>query len=188
MRQFVSHVGRQDGSSEVIALAHSLMISFRTSGPRLHSHSLHPPAAMIQDLLRFDFFRCHRDYGAIFLRLLLGIFILHGVQDNILSWAKMVEFEKFLVARGVPLPLFAAHLSVYAQFICGVSILLGAFIRPASIVFIINFVCAIFIAHLGDPFPRMFPALMMIAAGLFFLFHGAGKFSVDEWIDDREKN
>lgn len=142
---------------------------------------------MIKDVPGFDFFRRHREYAAIFLRLLTGIFIIHGVQDNILSWAQMVEFEKFLATRGVPLPLFAAHLSVYAQFICGLSILLGAFIRLTSVLFIINFVCAIFIAHLGDPFPRMFPALMMIAAGLFFLFHGAGKVSVDEWIDDREK-
>ena len=33
----------------------------------------------------------------------------------------------------------------------------------------------------------MFPALMMIAAGLFFLFNGAGKFSVDELLERRAK-
>ena len=124
----------------------------------------------------------------LFLRLLIGSFIIWGVQDNILSWAQMLEFEKFLGQRGVPSPLFAAHLSVYAQFICGVSILLGAFIRPISVIFIINFICAIVIAHLGQPFRAMLPALMMLASGVFFLFHGAGKPSIDAWLKSNEKN
>jgi len=141
---------------------------------------------MIARFLRFDFFARYRDYAPIFLRLLIGIFIIHGVQDNILSSERMVEFEKFLAARGVPATAFAARLSVYAQFICGVSILLGAWIRLTSVVFIINFICAIVIAHLGHSFQLMFPALMMIAAGLFFLFNGAGRVSIDALLDRRD--
>jgi uncharacterized membrane protein YphA (DoxX/SURF4 family) len=34
----------------------------------------------------------------------------------------------------------------------------------------------------------MFPALTMIAAGFFFLFHGAGKLSVDELLERRAQN
>ena len=97
----------------------------------------------------------------------------------------MLEFQQFLHKRGVPYSLFAAVLSVYAQLICGISILLGAFIRLTSVVFIINFIFAILIAHRGDSFRGMFPALMMIAAGLFFLFNGAGKLSIDEWLEGR---
>ena len=140
---------------------------------------------MIRQLLCFDWFKRHRDYGALLLRLLIGIFIIHGVQDNILSWERMKEFEKFLSARGVPFPLFAAHLSVYAQLICGLSILLGFFLRQTSVIFIINFIAAIAIAHLRDPFPRMLPALMMIASGFFFLFHGAGRPSIDDSLERR---
>jgi putative oxidoreductase len=138
---------------------------------------------MLSRLLRLGFFERYRDYAPIFLRLLIGIFIIHGVQDNMLSTERMAEFEKFLAARGVPAAAAAARLSVYAQFICGVSILLGAWIRLTSIVFIINFIFAIMIAHLGDPFQRMFPALMMIAAGLFFLFNGAGRLSIDALLE-----
>jgi putative oxidoreductase len=140
---------------------------------------------MIRQLLCFDWFKRHRDYGALLLRLLIGIFIIHGVQDNILSWERMKEFEKFLSARGVPFPLFAAHLSVYAQLICGLSILLGFFLRQTSVIFIINFIAAIAIAHLRDPLPRMLPALMMIASGFFFLFHGAGRPSLDDSLERR---
>jgi putative oxidoreductase len=141
---------------------------------------------MLSRLLRLDFFERYRDYAPIFLRLLIGIFIIHGVQDNMLSSERMAEFEKFLTARGVPAAAAAARLSVYAQFICGVSILLGAWIRLTSIVFIINFIVAIVIAHLGQSFPQMFPALMMIAAGLFFLFNGAGRLSIDALMERRD--
>ena len=140
---------------------------------------------MLQNILQFEFFKTREEYGTVFLRLLIGVFIIWGVADNILSWTHMLEFQKFLGARGVPNPLFAAHLSVYAQFICGLSILFGAFVRLTSIVFIINFIAAIVIAHRGHSFQQMFPALMMIAAGLFFLFHGAGRLSVDEYLEAR---
>jgi putative oxidoreductase len=141
---------------------------------------------MLSRLLRLDFLEPYRDYAPIFLRLLIGIFIIHGVQDNILSGERMAEFEKFLAARGVPGVAAAARLSVYAQFICGISILLGAWIRLTSVVFIINFIFAIIIAHRGHSFQQMFPALMMIAAGLFFLFNGAGRLSIDALLERRE--
>lgn len=155
---------------------------------RLKAGNYAPSATprMLQNLLQFDFFKTREEYGTVFLRLLIGVFIIWGVADNILNWEHMLEFEKFLGARGVPYPLFAAHLSVYAQFICGLSILFGAFVRLTSIIFIINFIAAIVIAHLGQSFRQMFPALMMIAAGLFFLFHGAGPLSVDAWLEKRK--
>ncbi|HEX8175823.1 MAG TPA: DoxX family protein [Pyrinomonadaceae bacterium] len=129
----------------------------------------------------------YRDYSAVFIRLLVGPFIIWGVQDNILSWEQMLEFRDFLAERGVAFPLFAACLSVYTQFICGLSILLGAFVRLTSIPFIINFAAALLIAHRGDAFRAMFPALMMLAIGFFFLFHGAGKLSVDERLGKRKR-
>ncbi len=130
----------------------------------------------------------YREYGPVFIRLIIGSFIIWGVQDNILSYAQMLEFRDFLAARGVPLPLVAAHLSVYTQFICGLSILFGAFLRLTSIPFIINFIAAILIAHRGDTFRGMLPALVMLFSGLFFLLHGAGKLSVDELLERRVKS
>jgi putative oxidoreductase len=130
----------------------------------------------------------YRDYSAIFIRLIVGSFIIWGVQDNLLSREQMLEFRDFLAAHSVPFPLFAAHLSVYTQFVCGLSILVGAFVRLTSIPFIINFIAAFLIAHRNDTFGGMFPALMMLAAGLFFLFHGAGKVSVDEWLEKRKRS
>ena len=137
------------------------------------------------NFLNFNYFKRHQGYGTIFLRLLVGSFIIWGVQDNVFSYERMEEFAAFLAARNVPLPLFSAFLSVYVQLICGISILLGAWIRLAAIFLIINFIAAIIIAHLDDSFRGMLPALMMLASGFFFLFNGAGKLSVDEMLESR---
>ncbi|MDQ3714055.1 MAG: DoxX family protein [Acidobacteriota bacterium] len=138
---------------------------------------------MISKLFNFEFFKKYKEYAPVFLRLLIGVFIIHGVQDNVFSYEHMKEFAAFLQQKNVPFPLPSAFLSAYAQMICGISILLGAFVRPFAILFIINFIAAVIIAHLGDGFRAMFPALMMIAAGFFFLFNGAGKLSVDELLE-----
>ncbi len=140
---------------------------------------------MIPRILQLEFFKRHREYGVIFLRLIIGSFIIWGVQDNVLSYERMEEFATFLGERGVPYPLFAAFLSAYTQMVCGILFLVGAATRLASIPFIINFIAALIIAHRGDTFRDMFPALMMLCAGLFFLFHGAGKLSVDEALEKR---
>jgi putative oxidoreductase len=45
---------------------------------------------------------------------------------------------------------------------------------------IINFIAALQIAHIGASFQDSFDAIMMLAGSLFFLFYGAGKWSVDQ--------
>jgi putative oxidoreductase len=140
---------------------------------------------MTDKFLEFAFFKQRREYGVLFIRLIIGAFIVWGVQDNVFSSAQMEEFAHFLGAHGVPFPLFSAFLSAYTQFVCGILILAGAFVRLMSIPFIINFIAAIIIAHRGDTFRGMFPALLMIFVGLFFLFHGAGKPSFDDWRERR---
>ena len=135
---------------------------------------------MIPKILRLQFLEKYSAYGALFLRLVVGSFLVYGTQDNVFSYARMVEFEHFLAARGVPVPLAAAFVSAYAQFVCGILFVLGAATRAAAAVMVINFIAAILIAHLRDSFQGMLAALMMLASALFFLLHGAGKPSVDE--------
>lgn len=128
----------------------------------------------------------YKEYGVIFIRLIVGFHLIYGTQDNVFSYARMEEFAGFLSTRGVPFPLFSAFLSAYAQFICGALFLIGAATRYAAVVMIINFIAAIIIAHLGDTYPNMFPALMMLATACFFLLHGAGKLSVDSALEKRK--
>ncbi len=128
----------------------------------------------------------YKEYGVIFIRLVVGFHLVYGTQDNVFSYARMEEFAAFLSARGVPFPLFSAFLSAYAQFIGGILFIVGAATRYAAVVMIINFLAALVIAHIGDTYPNMFPALMMLAAGCFFLLHGPGKISVDDFLEQRK--
>ena len=132
---------------------------------------------------RFEFFRRRREYGAFFVRLVVGLILVHQSQDNVFSYARMLEFRDFLAARNVPWPLVAAHVSVYAQFICGILYLLGLFVRPAALLMIINFIAALVIAHRNPPIEGAFLALVMLFCSLFLLFNGAGKPSIDDRIE-----
>jgi putative oxidoreductase len=134
-----------------------------------------------------SFFKGREEYGHIFLRLLIGWRLIDGTQDNIFSWERMIEFSDFLSAYGVVMPLAAAMISVYAQFVAGILYLLGAFIRMSALVMIVNFIVALLIVHAGTTFQESFQALTMLFGSVFFLFAGAGKFSVDHWLEMRNK-
>jgi putative oxidoreductase len=90
------------------------------------------------------YFERRKDYGAFFLRVLIGWRLVDGTQDNVFSWDRMLEFRDFLNQQEVVYPLVAAIVSVYAQFICGILYIAGLFIRPAAIVMIIKFYSRLF--------------------------------------------
>jgi len=133
----------------------------------------------------FGFFERHREYGAVFVRLVVGFVLIYGTQDNVFSHERMLEFRDFLAARRVPLPLFAAYLSAYAQFVCGILYVLGLLVRPAALVMVVNFVAALVIAHLDTPLDAARLALCMLFSSLFLLFNGAGELSLDNYLSRR---
>ena len=128
----------------------------------------------------FKWFESRREYGMFFVRLTIGFHLIYGTADNIFSWARMMEFREFLHNQGVPFPLFAANLSAWAQFICGILFLLGLFTRPAAAVMIINFIAALLIAHRTGGYPPAALAVIMLFSSIALLVHGPGKPSVDE--------
>jgi putative oxidoreductase len=128
-----------------------------------------------------------KDFATFLLRLLLGARLVWGTQDNVFSWERMEEFAGFLNANGVPWPLPGAVVSAWVQFVCGILLIVGAFTRWASILIVVNFIAALLIAHRADTFEGMFPALVMLFGGLFFLFHGASRPSVDAALERRQR-
>ena len=136
-------------------------------------------------MLQLSALEKYKEYGVIFIRLVVGFHLIYGTQDNVFSFARMEEFAGFLSVRGVPFPLFSAFVSVYAQFVCGLLFIVGLATRYAAVVMIINFIAALIIAHIGDTYPNMFPALMMLAAACFFLVHGAGNLSIESTLKKR---
>lgn len=127
---------------------------------------------------KFSWLEAYQERGVIFIRLIIGFDLVYGTQDNVFSYGRMLEFANFLAVRGVPFPLFSAFLSAYAQFICGILLIVGGATRHSALIMVIN-VATLLIAHLGDSYAGMFPALMMLAAACFLFMHGPGKLSVD---------
>lgn len=121
-------------------------------------------------------------YGALgvpLFRLFLGATLVYGTQDNVFHRERMLEFRDFLAQNGFPAPLFSAHLSAYAQFACGLLIIAGAATRPAALVMVVNFLVALGMVHVGQPFNANISPLAMLFGAAMLALHGAGAYSVD---------
>ncbi|GAA4788966.1 hypothetical protein GCM10023231_16560 [Olivibacter ginsenosidimutans] len=106
--------------------------------------------------------------------------------DNILYRLHMQEFISFLREHQLPYPTLA-YLSVYTQFICGCLFIAGYYQRIAALLMIINFIFAILFVHIGDVYANTFPALFMLASSLSLFFSGAGKLSIDYYLQRKGK-
>jgi len=133
------------------------------------------------------FFEANKSVGILFLRIFVGLRLLYGVIDNVVSWEKMVEFSGFLQTYDFPYPIISATLSVYVQLFCAIFILIGFRIRVASFFLVFNFIIALLFVHLKahDSVEGMTPALAMLFGGLTLLFTGAGKISLSNYINSK---
>ena len=121
----------------------------------------------------------HAEVGTVVLRLFFGITLIYGTQDNIFHQEHMLKFRDFVAQHGFPYPLMSAYVSAYAQFICGALLTIGALTRLSSMVMIINFIVALLMVHVGQPFGANISPLAMLFCGVFFLLHGPGPWAVD---------
>lgn len=119
---------------------------------------------------RFD------DIGLLLLRLCTGAFLISQSQDNVFSAARMDEFVKFLVQFNFVYPEITAPLSVYAQFAAGIGFVLGLFARFFGLITMVNFIVACRMVHWAQDFQGWWPALILVALGLYFGLRGAGRY------------
>jgi putative oxidoreductase len=127
----------------------------------------------------FSWFERNKDWGIFLLRLFIGLRLIYGVQDNVLSWEHMTRFSDFLQQFHFPIPLVCAVISVYAQLIAGIMVILGWGIRYAAIILIINFLVALVMVHRSQPIEAMTAPMAILFSAILFLFHGAGRISID---------
>ena len=126
-----------------------------------------------------DWLDARREYGMIFFRFIIGFHLVYGTADNVFNWQRMLEFRDFLASSGTPWPLAAAIVSAWAQFLCGLLFIIGAAVRPAALMMIINFLCALLIAHRSGGYPPAALALIMLFSSIGLMVHGAGRLSID---------
>lgn len=112
------------------------------------------------------------------LRLLVGTFLVWGVLDNLLDRARMLEFARFLDVHGFPWPLFCAHLSAWAQLLCGLAFITGIGFRTGGLLCAVNFTVAIAMVDHRLGIRGAFPAAMLTLVGLYFAARGPGPLHV----------
>lgn len=122
----------------------------------------------------------HRDLGVLALRLFVGARLVYGVLDNVISGEHMREFEQFLTQFHFPWPAVAAPLSVYAQLLTGLAILLGWQTRLAALLMMVNFAVALLMVHRQDTVEGATPALALFFCCVLLFFQGAGRFAMDK--------
>src|SRR5688500_5408120 len=115
------------------------------------------------------YFENKREYGLLFLRLVIGWRLIAGTWPYAFFAKPISEVEQHFSSLHLPLPLISSYLSVYAQLICGILFIIGLWVRPAAIIMIINFIVAIVAAHLNEPILKSFAAWAMLAAAFTFL-------------------
>lgn len=128
----------------------------------------------------FYWFKRNQDLGILLLRIFIGVRLIYGVQDNVLNWEDMIRFSDFLKEFHFPFPMACAIVSVYAQLVAGILILLGWLTRYAALLMIINFVIALIMVHRNDSFEAMTSPLSILFCCLLFLFNGPGGISIDK--------
>lgn len=74
------------------------------------------------------------------------------------------------------------YLTVFAEFFCSLFLLFGFATRLATIPLIITMLVAVFIVHAPDGFDKKELGLHYLAAYVFLLVAGPGKYSIDQLI------
>jgi len=117
------------------------------------------------------------DLGLLIIRVFAGLLMLviHGLQ-KLLSWDRLFHSFPDPFAIGSEASFL---LTIFAEVICSLLVIIGFFARYAVIPLIITMLVATFIIHGNDPWTqRELPLLYAVSFTTLF-FTGAGKYSVD---------
>lgn len=151
---------------------------------RSHQHN-DKLGEMMRDWIWLPMLARFSDGSLLLLRLLVGGFLIWGVQDNLLSAERMAEFEQFLARFGFWQPQWMAPLSVWVQFLVGCGFVAGLLTRWAGLLCVANFVVAIVMVDAAGGIRAAFPSACLVVIGLYLATHGGGRYAVDRWLFPR---
>ena len=125
-----------------------------------------------------------QNIGFLFLRIFVGgtMLLAHGVP-------KLLDPKPFIEAlssNGFPLPNIMAYLSISAEAIFPVFIILGVFTRVSALIIAINMFVAAFVFHLnikGDPFANFEKAFLYMIVFIFIAIAGCGDWTLKRFFD-----
>lgn len=132
---------------------------------------------MFKQLLKTNLISPKADWGVLILRIGISFFMVHHGYDKL---------QMLLSGGGAdfPDPLHIGNkaslfLTVLAEFLGSLLLIMGLFTRFALILLIICMLVVIFVIHAKDPLADKEHAYLFLIPYIALLFTGAGKFSVD---------
>lgn len=125
------------------------------------------------------------DIVLLIVRLFIGFAMLsHGFPKlQMLLEGGDIQFFDFL-GLGSKISL---GLTVFAEFVCSIFLILGLFTRIAVGFLIFTMIIAGFVVHGADPFDKKEMSLLYLAIYLLIMVLGAGRFSIDGMIEKKRR-
>lgn len=114
-----------------------------------------------------------QDIGLLILRLALGsVFIYHG-------YGKLSNIEAttgFFTMLNLPLPMVFAYLVGLVEFLGGLAVVLGVYVRAVGMALGATMLMALFLVHLGKPWSTAELAILALGGSAALVAVGAGKY------------
>ncbi|MEO5942606.1 MAG: DoxX family protein [Ferruginibacter sp.] len=110
------------------------------------------------------------------LRLTLGIMIMHHGYEKLTNFNQTAGFMPSLFGMSNTI---SAALVIFAEFFCGLFVVIGLFTRLATIPIIITLCVALFKVHNAHVFAEGERAVIYIGGFIVLLLVGAGRVSID---------
>ena len=117
------------------------------------------------------------DFGLLFLRMSIGLFIVFGH-----GWGKLINFGTMSAQFPDPTGLgstVSLALVVFAEVFCGLAFALGLVTRFSALPLIIMMLVAATIQHADDPWSKKEFALLYLIPFVTVFLCGPGKYSLD---------
>ena len=127
------------------------------------------------------------DAALLALRVVTGLFLIYQSHDNVLSAARMDEFEGFMGQFGFWRPDILAPFAIFWQVAAGIGFILGLFVRPLGLITALQFIVAVWMVHWSQDFAGWWPAAVLVFLGFYFFARGSGRYGLDTMLARRER-
>ena len=127
-----------------------------------------------------------RDAGLLLIRVTISLLMLtqHG-------WVKLMSYSEKADTWADPIGLggpTSLALAIFAEVVCAILVVLGLATRLAAIPLVITMLVAAGIVHWDDPFSKKEFALLFLIPFLTLILTGAGRYSLDGWLEKRRQS